>query len=214
MLRVVRGQYAFHLIHGCIELDSSIFNKTTTIRGPRVDWLNAYGYLMDWEVEWTLPFCRQNRTGGWYCMLPLWVALVVVGTATLLLFWRECRRSPKGYCRICGRSLVDSHRTHCGLCLRWTRSFQLLLVLCSAVGFYALSPAMNFSSTTFYTWVTIMLGWPLFPIILQRVRGCSGMPEGYCQKCGYNLTGNVSGKCPECGLRVPPAVTRRSQQSL
>ena len=24
-------------------------------------------------------------------------------------------------------------------------------------------------------------------------------PPGHCQKCGYNLTGNVSGVCPECG---------------
>ena len=24
-------------------------------------------------------------------------------------------------------------------------------------------------------------------------------PPGHCQKCGYNLTGNVSGRCPECG---------------
>ena len=25
------------------------------------------------------------------------------------------------------------------------------------------------------------------------------IPSGYCQKCGCNLTGNVSGICPECG---------------
>ena len=25
---------------------------------------------------------------------------------------------------------------------------------------------------------------------------------GHCQKCGYNLTGNVSGRCPECGTPV------------
>jgi hypothetical protein len=25
------------------------------------------------------------------------------------------------------------------------------------------------------------------------------IPPGHCLKCGYNLTGNVSGVCPECG---------------
>ncbi len=29
------------------------------------------------------------------------------------------------------------------------------------------------------------------------------IPEGHCQNCGYNLTGNVSGKCPECGQLIP-----------
>jgi rubrerythrin len=24
----------------------------------------------------------------------------------------------------------------------------------------------------------------------------------HCTNCGYNLTGNTSGKCPECGSRV------------
>jgi len=27
--------------------------------------------------------------------------------------------------------------------------------------------------------------------------------RGLCVKCGYNLTGNVSGVCPECGGKVP-----------
>ena len=27
-------------------------------------------------------------------------------------------------------------------------------------------------------------------------------PAGHCQTCGYNLTGNVSGRCPECGTLV------------
>jgi len=30
------------------------------------------------------------------------------------------------------------------------------------------------------------------------------IPPGHCQNCGYNLTGNVSGVCPECGVSAPP----------
>lgn len=29
-----------------------------------------------------------------------------------------------------------------------------------------------------------------------------------CGKCNYDLTGNVSGRCPECGRPLDPAVTR------
>ena len=28
-------------------------------------------------------------------------------------------------------------------------------------------------------------------------------PPGHCQRCGYDLTGNESGVCPECGTEVP-----------
>jgi len=30
------------------------------------------------------------------------------------------------------------------------------------------------------------------------------IPSGHCQTCGYELTGNVRGICPECGEMVPP----------
>ena len=26
--------------------------------------------------------------------------------------------------------------------------------------------------------------------------------QGFCVRCGYSLTGNLSGVCPECGLRI------------
>ena len=35
---------------------------------------------------------------------------------------------------------------------------------------------------------------------LRRVRS-TRVPPGTCPTCGYNLTGNVSGVCPECGKR-------------
>lgn len=36
-------------------------------------------------------------------------------------------------------------------------------------------------------------------ILYQRYRKSSVSLDGICEKCGYNLTGNASGKCPECG---------------
>ncbi|MBN1342741.1 MAG: hypothetical protein JXQ73_08690 [Phycisphaerae bacterium] len=30
-----------------------------------------------------------------------------------------------------------------------------------------------------------------------------GLDPGHCGRCGYDLTGNVSGVCPECGWRLP-----------
>ena len=31
----------------------------------------------------------------------------------------------------------------------------------------------------------------------------SQSPQGLCHVCGYSLTGNISGVCPECGTAVP-----------
>lgn len=43
--------------------------------------------------------------------------------------------------------------------------------------------------------------------VFIRLRYRPVHPEGHCAECGYDLTGNVSGVCPECG----GSITRLSQ---
>ena len=45
-----------------------------------------------------------------------------------------------------------------------------------------------------------MLLIPLTAFLWWRDRRIN--PKGHCQKCGYDLTGNVSGRCPECGTEL------------
>jgi len=51
-----------------------------------------------------------------------------------------------------------------------------------------------------------VLIWPALGVGLLTwgLRG-RGLPQGLCTRCQYNLTGNVSGVCPECGTPILPA---------
>jgi len=63
--------------------------------------------------------------------------------------------------------------------------------------------------------VGLLLGDPLFDPSFSLKRKCLAcgvifigkkrfeMNLSECAKCGYNLTGNTSGKCPECGWKLP-----------
>ena len=44
--------------------------------------------------------------------------------------------------------------------------------------------------------------FPLYAFIRGPYRRYCRRKKGLCLKCGYNLTGNVSGVCPECGEKI------------
>lgn len=60
--------------------------------------------------------------------------------------------------------------------------------------------------------LAIFLALPTLPALvivmrpaLRRLRAVAMS----CRECGYNLTGNVSGQCPECGAALPGEFVRR-----
>ena len=49
----------------------------------------------------------------------------------------------------------------------------------------------------------VFTAYPASALVRGFVRGWRRRKLGLCLKCGYDLTGNVSGVCPECGTEVP-----------
>jgi hypothetical protein len=57
-----------------------------------------------------------------------------------------------------------------------------------------------------YWLIAIPLWFPLLLALIPTVylwRTDRRRLPGFCKKCGYNLTGNETGKCPECGTEAP-----------
>ncbi len=53
------------------------------------------------------------------------------------------------------------------------------------------------------SWVMLLgLGWLPFRLVRNRLRHLRRRRRGCCITCGYDLQGNTSGRCPECGTTV------------
>jgi len=50
----------------------------------------------------------------------------------------------------------------------------------------------------------LLLAFYLLPLkwLTDVLRRAPRTRPGFCARCGYNLTGNTSGVCPECGMKV------------
>ncbi len=59
-------------------------------------------------------------------------------------------------------------------------------------------PSLKFSYVSLPLWLPLLVFAIPTAILWHRDRRRS--PPGHCQQCGYDLTGNESGVCPECGV--------------
>ena len=84
------------------------------------------------------------------------------------------------------------------------RGFLGLAYLCDrSVGLFLLTVPLWFLCTL----TAILPALWLWRYRRDRRLRSDGMP--HCAKCDYNLTGNVSGICPECGTPIPADLVRR-----
>ena len=67
-----------------------------------------------------------------------------------------------------------------------------------------LNPDSPWPAVPLWPFILCSFAWGLYPFIPQYKRWQSHENErqGRCNKCGYDLTGNTSGVCPECGMAM------------
>ena len=78
------------------------------------------------------------------------------------------------------------------------RSFGLILP------FFGISAPISVRVVSFVfipLWLPLLL--TLLVILILVVRNRRRIPVGHCTRCRYDLTGNTSGVCPECGMPLP-----------
>jgi hypothetical protein len=143
--------------------------------------------------------------------IPLWLPFSVLGLSTAACFLLDRRRPYNG--GVCEERQVRLERLSpvTSLVLSATAFLVLLLVMplmIDAVGLALCYPNYytRWGALSTPTLVILMLFSLLVPYLCARFlhsklrwRILRTDDAPHCQSCGYNLTGNVSGVCPECG---------------
>jgi hypothetical protein len=78
-------------------------------------------------------------------------------------------------------------------------------VIIHEVGFIGVSNLVGFDMQTLAIegCAALLLAFVLgVPFLVARRDTANRRQPGHCKDCGYNLTGNVSGVCPECGTEI------------
>jgi len=83
----------------------------------------------------------------------------------------------------------------------WTLANVVAIAVRAYVDPRSSTPEWIYPQLWILCWATVLV--PLIGAALRWYEARCTYPPGHCQKCGYNLTGNESGRCPECGTEVP-----------
>ena len=141
---------------------------------------------------------RPNRLAHYVFRLGVAVCVGIV-VASAVSFWRNVNVSVAGWTVGVdfGALVVAPDWGHpvvwvgsaSGEFVLWTRKW--------VAPSYLISP--TWTSRRYAMWMVFLAA--LIPTALAWRKLRRPLP-GHCRKCGYNLTGNVTGKCSECGAVV------------
>ncbi len=134
---------------------------------------------------------RARRIAKW---TGLAVCVVMAGAWAASRYWEACFYGDKLSLWVCGGGVEVRLN-------KWGATWFS--------GTWRIYPAgrdqllIPYQYSNFSNWCVIIPLWiPLvlaaIPTVLAFMRDRRSIP-GHCQHCGYDLTGNVSGRCPECG---------------
>jgi hypothetical protein len=149
--------------------------------------------------------------------LPLWLPILITATPTIAVFWRDLRRAatrrPARTCKLERWGKLPSILLGIGgfVVLLWPADFVVETICLGLWGreFFIIPrnpappPTLRFAIPLI---VVLAVSYAGARLAYEKARWrWIATSSDYCQSCGYNLTANVSGICPECGQPVPQA---------
>ena len=164
-------------------------------------------YNMDGSVTWGAPSSGVFSSSYRLPLLPPALPLAITFTAAwhgqvvrLRRSLSEGRRNQERVSRSKARSVAITYSVLVVVLFVW--GYTPIHFACEAAGLYVLNtiPAALF----YYIWlgaVATLHGRMAYYWLRWRVLDLT-----CCRHCGYNLTGNRSGRCPECGQNLPADV--------
>jgi hypothetical protein len=152
---------------------------------------------------WAGRYNRHMRRPSRFRRFAKWIGIAVCVLILSLWAWSIRRgvqySGPRVFVDIGAGSVAFAPRDHATASREWTpyriRGYLGLSapgLIRGRVGVGVLVPV----------WIPLLLVGLTTVFLWWRDRS---VPPGHCEGCGYDLTGNVSGVCPECGQKVSQA---------
>ena len=172
------------------------------------------GYPDLGPVEWWITSAKWKSLE--WIAFPIWMPFLLIAIPTVYLWYRNRR-----YTRAAAFRWIDRIRPkrRKRMTVLKVIGFSLVHAVAAVVGSFLLwsvfeffFPSRHSAIEAFFqgTFYFLFLPAPLWGIfwVWAYVRVSNRLllaRQGhYCLECGYNLTGNVSGRCSECGAEVNP----------